>query len=150
MQNRTFAYVNDSNNGQYNGSNQITIDCSGIANSGKYMSFQQSFSQIPLVMILSALVGQLNNVTCENNFAACLKNSYTTLIHSLGEWFFVVCFQRVDLFPMETQKSMEKKSTVKFHGFTERTLRTALSGMLANLYNIISKMIILITLSWLI
>ena len=38
MQNRTFAYVNDSNNGSYNGSSQITIDCSGIANSGKYMS----------------------------------------------------------------------------------------------------------------
>ena len=74
MQNRTFAYVNDSNNGSYNGSSQITIDCSGIANSGKYMSFQQSFLQIPLVMSLSALVGQLNNVTGENNFAACLKN----------------------------------------------------------------------------
>ena len=84
MQNRTFAYVNDSNNGSYNGSSQITIDCSGIANSGKYMSFQQSFLQIPLVMTLNSVVGQLNNVTGENNFAASLKNSYTTLIHSLN------------------------------------------------------------------
>ena len=84
MQNRTFAYVNDSNNGSYNGSSQITIDCSGIANSGKYMSFQQSFLQIPLVMTLNSVLGQLNNVTGENNFAASLKNSYTTLIHSLN------------------------------------------------------------------
>ena len=84
MQNRTFAYVNDSNNGSYNGSSQITIDCSGIANSGKYMSFQQSFLQIPLVMTLAANVGNLNNITGENAFAASLKNSYTTLIHSLN------------------------------------------------------------------
>ena len=84
MQNRTFAYVNDSNDGSYNGSSQITIDCSGIANSGKYMSFQQLFLQIPLVMTLNAVAGQLNNVTGENNFAASLKNSYTTLIHSLN------------------------------------------------------------------
>ena len=84
MQNRTFAYVNDSNNGSYNGSSQITIDCSGIANSGKYMSFQQSFLQVPLVMTLNAVAGQLNNVTGENNFAASLKNSYTTLIHKIG------------------------------------------------------------------
>ena len=28
----------------------------------------------------------------------------------------------MDLFPMEKQKSMDKNSTVKFHGFTERTL----------------------------
>ena len=84
MQNRTFAYVNDSNNGSYNGSSQITIDCSGIANSGKYMSFQQSFLQVPLVMTLHSVVGQLNNVSGENNFASSLKNSYTTLIHSLN------------------------------------------------------------------
>ena len=31
-------------------------------------------------------------------------------------------YKSMDLFPMEKQKSMDKNSTVKFHGFTERTL----------------------------
>ena len=31
-------------------------------------------------------------------------------------------YKSMDLFPMEEQKSMDKNSTVKFHGFAERTL----------------------------
>ena len=34
MQNRQFAWIADSNNGSYSGS-QVVLDCSGIANSGK-------------------------------------------------------------------------------------------------------------------
>ena len=83
-QNRTFAWVADSNNGSYAGGSQIVIDASGIANSGRYLSCNNSYIQVPLVMTINAVAGNLNNVTGENNFAASLKNSYTTLIHSMN------------------------------------------------------------------
>ena len=83
-QNRTFAWVADSNNGSYAGGSQIVIDASGIANSGRYLSCNNSYIQVPLVMTLNAVAGNLNNVTGESNFAASLKNSYTTLIHSMN------------------------------------------------------------------
>ena len=83
-QNRTFAWVADSNNGSYAGGSQIVIDASGIANSGRYLSCNNSYIQVPLVMTLNAVAGNLNNVTGENNFAASLKNSYTNLIHSMN------------------------------------------------------------------
>ena len=41
-QNRTFAWVADSNNGSYAGGSQIVIDASGIANSGRYLSCNNS------------------------------------------------------------------------------------------------------------
>ena len=83
-QNRTFAWVADSNNGSYAGGSQIVIDASGIANSGRYLSCNNSYIQVPLVLTLNAITGNLNNVTGENNFAASLKNSYTNLIHSMN------------------------------------------------------------------
>ena len=88
-QNRTFAWVADSNNGSYAGGSQIVIDASGIANSGRYLSCKNSYIQVPLVMTLNAVAGNLNNVTDESNFAASLKNSYTTLIHSMN-WGIIV------------------------------------------------------------
>ena len=83
-QNRTFAWVADSNNGSYASGSQIVIAASGIANSGRYLSCNNSYIQVPLVMTLNAVAGNLNNVTGESNFAASLKNSYTTLIHSMN------------------------------------------------------------------
>ena len=83
-QNRTYAWVADSNNGSYAGGSQIVIDASGIANSGRYLSCNNSYIQVPLVLTLNAITGNLNNVTGENNFAASLKNSYTNLIHSMN------------------------------------------------------------------
>ena len=37
MQNRQYAWIADSNNGSYSGG-QVVLDCSGIANSRKYLS----------------------------------------------------------------------------------------------------------------
>ena len=83
MQNRQYAWIADSNNGSYSGG-QVVLDCSGIANSGKYLSCAQSYIQVPLVMTLNSLASQMNNVTGENNFAASLKNGYHQLIHSMN------------------------------------------------------------------
>lgn len=84
MQNRTYAWIADSNNGSYAGGSQIILDCSAISNSGRYLSCNNSYIQIPLVMTLNAIGGQLNNQTGENVFAASLKNGYHQLIHSMN------------------------------------------------------------------
>ena len=68
MQNRTYAWIADSNNGSYAGGSQIILDCSAISNSGRYLSCNNSYIQIPLVMTLNAIGGQLNNQTGENVF----------------------------------------------------------------------------------
>ena len=81
MQNRQFAWIADSNNGSYSGG-QVVLDCSGIANSGKYLSCSQSYIQVPLVMTLNSIASQMNNVTGENNFASSLKYGY----HQLKKW----------------------------------------------------------------
>ena len=83
MQNRQYAWIADSNNGSYSGG-QVVLDCSGIANSGKYLSCSQSYIQVPLVMTLNSIASQMNNTTGENNFAASLKNGYHQLIHSMN------------------------------------------------------------------
>ena len=84
MQNRQFAWIADSNNGSYLGG-QVVLDCSGIANSGKFLSCSQSYIQVPLVMTLNTTgASQMNNITGENNFAASLKNGYHQLIHSMN------------------------------------------------------------------
>ena len=84
MQNRTFAWIPDSNGGSYSGGGQVVLNCEGIANSGKYLSCNNSYIQIPLVMTLAATTGNFDNITGENNFAASLKNGYTQLIHSMN------------------------------------------------------------------
>ena len=84
MQNRQYTWIPDSNGGSYAAGSQIVIDGSPLANSGKYFSAANSFIQIPLVMTLQSVVGNLNNITSENNFALSLKNGYHQLVHSMS------------------------------------------------------------------
>ena len=67
MQNRQYTWIPDSNGGSYAAGSQIVIDGSPLANSGKYFSAANSFIQIPLVMTLQSVVGNLNNITSEND-----------------------------------------------------------------------------------
>ena len=84
MQNRQYTWIPDSNGGSYAAGSQIVIDGSPHANSGKYFSAANSFIQIPLVMTLQSVVGNLNNITSENDFALSLKNGYHQLVHSMS------------------------------------------------------------------
>ena len=84
MQNRQYTWIPDSNGGSYAAGSQVVIDGSPLANSGKYFSAANSFIQIPLVMTLQSVVGNLNNVTSENDFALSLKNGYHQLVHSMS------------------------------------------------------------------
>ena len=90
MQNRQYAWIADSNNGSYSGG-QVVLDCSGIANSGKYLSCSQSYIQVPLVMTLNSIASQMNNFTGENNLLPylymmmCLQHCYYQVLHSYCE-----------------------------------------------------------------
>lgn len=85
MQNRQYTWIPpDSNGCSYSAGSQIIIDGSPLANSGQYFSAAYSFIQIPLVMTSQSSVGNLNNVTSENDFALSLKNGYHQLIHSMS------------------------------------------------------------------
>ena len=83
-QNRQFSWIADSNNGSYSGGSQIIIDASGLANSGKYMSFSQSYIEVPLVMTLNSTTGNINNLGGENAFACSLKSGFHQLVHSMN------------------------------------------------------------------
>ena len=83
MQNRQYTWIPDRNGGSYAAGSQIVIDGSPLANSGKYFS-AVSFIQIPLVMTLQSVVGNLNNISSENDFTLNLKNGYHQLVHSMS------------------------------------------------------------------
>ena len=83
FQNRQYSYITDSNSGSYNQGGQVTLELSGISNSGKYLDTNQSYISIPIVTSLVALEGAFKNDTPENAFAVSLKNGYTSLISSL-------------------------------------------------------------------
>ena len=80
-QNRQFTWINDSNSSAYQ--SQVVWDLAGISNSGKYLDCKQSYLVVPLVMTLASTAGQINNATLENAYACSLKNSYSSLIHSM-------------------------------------------------------------------
>ena len=62
MQNRTFTWIPDSNGGSYSGGGQVVLNCEGIANSGKYLSCNNSYIQISLVMTLATTAGNCRSV----------------------------------------------------------------------------------------
>jgi hypothetical protein len=81
---REFAYIIDMNNSNYT-SNQLLIDTSSFSNSGKYVSYNEAYLSLPVVMTLyptSAVTGWDQITTC--NFAAGLKNGYWNLIDSMS------------------------------------------------------------------
>lgn len=80
---KSVVYQTDMNNLSYS-SGQIMLDTSSLSNSGKWASYSEGTLVVPLVMALtptSTITGwDTNNAV----FAAGLKNSWTTLIHSLS------------------------------------------------------------------
>ena len=78
--NAQHVYVPDQNSGSYpNG--QVLFDLASLSNSGKYIDFQQSFIEVPLVMNLNmpSSTGDKENV-----FACSLKNGFHQLINSMS------------------------------------------------------------------
>ena len=74
------VYVPDQNSGSYpNG--QVLFDLASLSNSGKYISFAESYIEVPLVMNLNmpSSTGDKENV-----FACSLKNGFHQLINSMS------------------------------------------------------------------
>ena len=84
--NQSYLSVLDSNNGSYS-SSQSTLETTSLASSDRFMDYREAYLSIPLLLTLG-------NATNANNAGLVdatdvskimgLKNSYTSLIHSMS------------------------------------------------------------------
>ena len=84
--NQSFLQVLDSNNGSYS-SSQATLETTSLASSDRFMDYREAYLSIPLLLTLgnntnvnSAGLADATNVSKIMG----LKNSYTSLIHSMS------------------------------------------------------------------
>jgi hypothetical protein len=80
---KQWLYVNDSNNGSYQG--QIVIDTTSLSNSGQYMGWNEAFLSIPLIL-------QMENATqfaldTPLDYVLGLKNGFWQILHSMSVEF---------------------------------------------------------------
>jgi len=82
---KQWLYVNDSNNGSYQG--QIVIDTTSLSNSGQYMGWNEAFLSIPLIL-------QMENTTAARfaldnplDYVLGLKNGFWQILHSMSVEF---------------------------------------------------------------
>jgi len=83
---KKWIYVNDNNNGNY--TSQIVIDSTPLANAGGYISWQEGFILMPLlVQLTSATAGNLPNnppvFTTKGNFSWAFKSGFWNMINSM-------------------------------------------------------------------
>jgi hypothetical protein len=78
--NKSVLYVLDSNQGSYAG-NQINIETSSLANSGRWLSFRDSYLMIPIVIAMKSS----RDITAANPspFSCGFKNGFYQLIDSM-------------------------------------------------------------------
>ena len=77
----------DNNNGSYS-SNQAVVDTSQLANSNKFLNYQEAYLAVPVIMSFSASANSATTFLPATAGSSAdhllgLKNSYTSLIHSL-------------------------------------------------------------------
>jgi len=84
--NQSFLSVLDSNNGSYS-SSQATLETTSLASSDRFMDYREAFLSIPLLLSLGNGINTntagLNNAINVSKIMG-LKNSYTSLIHSMS------------------------------------------------------------------
>ena len=80
---KQWEYVNDSNNGSYNG--QIVISTESISNSGSWCSFREGILKIPLVIVISGKKGttDINWNNFRSDYLVGLKNGHHQIISSI-------------------------------------------------------------------
>lgn len=72
-------YVNDSNNGSYNGS--ITIDSTVLSNSGRYLDWSEASIEVPIVITLTRTAGSRD--FSDQPYLVALKAGHFQLIDSI-------------------------------------------------------------------
>ena len=97
---RDWLSILDNQNGQYSG-NQCVIDTSQLSNSNRFMSYRESYLQIPMVMTLTgdAVNIAFNPATAANScdYACGLKNWFGSVIHSIQvDWNGVTVIQQTN------------------------------------------------------
>lgn len=78
MTNKEMLWVNDMNNASYNG--QIQIDTSILANSGKWLDYQNAYLEVPFVISMKS---DAKVPTLPNAWSLALKNGSFNIIDSI-------------------------------------------------------------------
>jgi hypothetical protein len=82
---RDLLYVVDSNNGSYQGVNQLIYDTASLANSGRWVSMSEGFLEVPLVIVLSGANATANiDDAAGADFICALKNGHHQIINSIS------------------------------------------------------------------
>jgi len=91
----------DNQNGSYSG-NQSVIDTSQLSNSNRYMGYQNSYLQIPMIMSLTCDSANIAGfdptaVATSLDYSCGLKNWYGSMIHSIqADWNGVTVIQQTN------------------------------------------------------
>lgn len=82
---KSVVYVTDQNNQSYQ-AGQVMLDTSSLSNSGKWASYSEAILAVPLVMAMTPVSGStiVGWDTGSAQFAAGLKNAWTSLIYSMS------------------------------------------------------------------
>lgn len=80
---KKWVYVNDNNNGNY--SSQVVIDSTPLSNAGAWVSWQEAYIMMPLVVQLSAVSGgaTINADTPDPLYTWAFKNGFWNMINSM-------------------------------------------------------------------
>lgn len=82
---RDLLYVVDSNNGSYQGVNQLIYDTASLSNSGRWCSYSEGFIEVPIVVVLSGANSTANiDDTKGADFLCGLKNGHYQIINSIS------------------------------------------------------------------
>jgi hypothetical protein len=83
---KQWVYVNDSNQGSYNG--QVIIDTTALSNQGGYQGLSEAFLCFPLVITLScSTAANLEANTTAANYSWAFKNGFWQILNSMSvQW----------------------------------------------------------------
>jgi len=82
---KQWLYVNDSNNGSYQG--QIVIDTTSLSNSGQYMGWNEAFLSIPLILQAENTTAARFALANPLDHVLGLKNGFWQILHSMSVEF---------------------------------------------------------------
>lgn len=77
---KQYMFINDSNNSNYGGSNQVTFDLTGFFNQDKFINPSEMVLVIPIVSVMSC---NADLTGLNNDYCLSFKNGYHQLISSI-------------------------------------------------------------------
>lgn len=77
---KQFMFINDTNNANYGGTNQVTFDLTGFFNQDKFINPSEMVLVIPIISVMSCNADLSGNI---NDYCLSFKNGYHQLISSI-------------------------------------------------------------------